>query len=47
MLMELTILANIGQIRQSKISLADFVDFDAFPHFRYGRHFWTYPKAYR
>ena len=30
LLMELTILANIGQIRQSKISLADFVDFDAF-----------------
>ena len=30
MFMDLTILANIGQIRQSKISLADFVDFDAF-----------------
>lgn len=33
MFMDLTILANIGQIHQSKISLADFVDFDAFSPF--------------
>ena len=38
MLMDLTILANIGQIRQSKISLADLTISTHFPHFRYGRH---------
>ena len=45
LLMELTILANIGQIRQSKISLADFVDFDAFSPFSLRQAFLDISKS--
>ena len=45
LLMELTILANIGQIRQSKISLADFVDFDAFSQFSLRQAFLDISKS--
>ena len=45
MLMELTILANIGQIRQSKISLADFVDFDVFSPFSLRQAFLDISKS--
>ena len=43
--MDLTILANIGQIRQSKISLADFVDFDAFSPFSLRQAFLDISKS--
>ena len=45
MLMALTILANIGQIRQSKISLADFVDFDALSPFSLRQAFLDISKS--
>ena len=45
MFMDLTILANIGQIRQSKISLADFVDFDAFSPFSLRQAFLDISKS--
>ena len=45
MFMDLTILANIGQIRQSKISLADFVNFDAFSPFSLWQAFLDISKS--
>ena len=44
--MDLTILVNFSQIRQSEISGVVLTILTNFRHFRYSMHFWTYlPQA--